>query len=414
MCCSAEVCRPFRGPGLISQSYPGFRFRRLRRLVEWFNERTIMTREEIQAELKRLEPWFHRIDLGDGLFTKTDSVMGEPVDHPLGPWQTIQILLPHDLHGKTVLDVGCNAGFYAFEAKRRGAARVLGVDGQRQHIRQGLFVRKALGLDVEFRRLNVYELNPRSVGQFDITLALGLLYHLKHPILALENLYQVTKELLIIETAIMPPERTPESFVHPLGDKQMLLHALALVENPADAKEQVFNWFLPGVAALEALLRTTGFADVEVIEVKEERAVVVCRKPRSATPPDALKHFVAHLSFEDGPKSCRASAELTFHLQIENIGLARWPRAGQGTDEKGAVFLGSHLLQMDEEEVDWDYGRARLPRDLGPGEMADIEFKVRAPKTPGRFIVEFDMVAEHVTWFEDHGSGTLRHELTVE
>src|ERR1044071_2290712 len=196
-----------------------------------------MTRDEILAELKRLEPWFHRIDLGGGIYTKTQSVMGEPVDHPFGPWQTIQKLLPSDLAGKTVLDVGCNAGFYAFEAKRRGAARVLGVDGQRQHVRQGLFVRKVLGLEVEFRRLNVYELTPRTIGQFDITLALGLLYHLKHPILALENLYQVTKELLIIETAILPPELAPSSVLHPLGTSQMPLHPLALVENPSNAKE---------------------------------------------------------------------------------------------------------------------------------------------------------------------------------
>jgi len=374
-----------------------------------------MTREEILAEVKRLEPWFHRIDLGDGLYTKTESVMGEPVDHPLGPWQTIQKLLSRDLSEKTVLDVGCNAGFYAFEAKRRGAKRVLGVDGQRQHVRQGLFVRKVLGLDVEFRRLNVYELSARTVGQFDVTLALGLLYHLKHPILALENLYQVTKELLIIETAIMPPERTPESFVHPLGEKQMLLHTLAFVENPADAKEQVFNWFLPGIEALKALLRTTGFDEVELVEVKNERAVVVCRKAKSeASTHDELKHFVAQLKLEEGPHVCRASSELTFRLRVENVGQARWPAAGEAETGKGAVSLGSHLLRMDEEEVDWDYGRARLPRDLEPGETADLEFKVGAPETPGRYIVEFDMVAEHVTWFEDHGSGTLRHELVVE
>ncbi len=328
---------------------------------------------------------------------------------------------PAGLSGKTLLDVGCNAGFYSFEAKRRGAKRVLGVDGQRQHVRQGLFVRKVLGLEVEFRRLNVYELTPRDVGQFDITLALGLLYHLKHPILALENLYQVTKELLIIETAIMPPERTPESFLHPLGEQQMLLHPLVYVENPAAAKEQVFNWFLPSVPALTALLRNTGFAEVEVVEVKNERAVVVCRKTQSqrtstgsSSADDALKNFVAGLQLESGPQTCAPSSELTFRLRVENVGLARWPAEGAAGTDRGAISLGSHLLAADEDEVDWDYGRARLPHDLGPGEIVSLELQVRAPETPGRYIVEFDMVAEHVTWFEDHGSGTLRHELEVQ
>jgi tRNA (mo5U34)-methyltransferase len=374
-----------------------------------------MTREEILSELTRLEPWFHRIDLGGGLYTKTESVMGEPVDHPFGPWQTIQKLLPGDLSGKTLLDVGCNAGFYAFEAKRRNAQRVLGVDGQRQHVRQGLFVRKVLGLDVEFRRLNVYELGPGTVGQFDITLALGLLYHLKHPILALENLYQVTKELLVIETAVMPVKQTPKSFPYSFGAVRTTLHPLAYVENPPAAKEQVFNWFLPGVDALTALLRNTGFAEVEVVEVKDDRAVVVCRKAKgAAAADDVLKHFVAQLKLEDAPRTCRASAELTFRLRVANVGLATWPAARENESQKGSVSLGSHLLKADEEEVDWDYGRARLPRDLQPGETAELEFKVQAPETPGRYIVEFDMVAEHVTWFEDHGSGTLRHELAVE
>jgi len=373
-----------------------------------------MTPEEISAELKRLEPWFHRIDLGGGLFTKTESVMGEPVDHPLANWQTIQKLLPLDLSDKTLLDVGCNAGFYAFEAKRRGARRVLGVDGQRQHVRQGLFVRKVLGLDVEFRRLNVYELDTRSIGQFDITLALGLLYHLKHPILALEKLYQVTKELLIIETAIMPPTQTPESFAYSFGNLKTRLHPLAYVENPPEAKEQVFNWFLPGVKALLALLRNTGFAEVELVEVKDDRAVVVCRKARGESADDNLKHFIAQLKLEDGPGVCSPAADINFQLTVENTGLARWPVTGEGTAGKGAVSLGAHLLLETEEEVDWDYGRARLPRDLEPGETANLEFRVRAPAKPGRYIVEFDMVAEHVTWFEDHGSGTLRHELVVE
>jgi hypothetical protein len=101
-------------------------------------------------------------------------------------------------------------------------------------------------------------------------------------------------------------------------------------------------------------------------------------------------------------------------LRVENIGLARWPAFGEAGTDKGAVHLASHLLRETEEEVDWDYGRARLPRDLEPGETADLELQVRLPATPGRYIIEFDMVAEHVTWFEDHGSGTLRHQIMVE
>jgi tRNA (mo5U34)-methyltransferase len=374
-----------------------------------------MTRPEILSELKRLEPWFHRIDLGNGIYTKTQSVMGEPVDHPHGPWQTIQKLLPRDLTGKTVLDVGCNAGFYSFEAKRRGAKRVLGVDGQRQHVRQGLFVRKVLGLDVEFRRLNVYEITPRNVGQFDITFAIGLLYHLKHPILALENLYRVTKELLVIETAIMPAKQTPESFSYSFGAAKATLHPLVYVENSPEAKEQVYNWFLPGVNTLIAMLRNVGFAEIELVEEKNDRAVVVCRKSQGDEPPDlALKHFVAELKLKEPPRTARASAELAFRLRVENIGLARWPASGEAGTDKGAVHLGSHLLRHTEEEVDWDYARARLPRDVEPGDTVDLELSVRLPEKPGRYIVEFDMVAEHVTWFEDHGSGTLRHEIVVE
>ena len=374
-----------------------------------------MTREEILAELERLGPWFHRIDLGGGLFTKTETLMGEPVDHPLGPWQTIQKLLPPDLSGKTLLDVGCNAGFYAFEAKRRGASRVLAVDGQRHHVRQGLFVRKVLDLEVEIRRLNVYELSPRVVGQFDITLALGLLYHLKHPILALENLYRVTRELLVIETAIMPPSETPRSFPYLFGALKTILHPLAYVENPPDSKEQVFNWFLPGTDALLALLRNAGFAHVELIEEKDDRAVVVCRKAKEdGIAENGLKHFLAELKLKDAPRTGRVSAEQTFRVRVENVGATCWPAAGEEGTGTGAVYLGSHLLRGIEEEVEWDYARARLPRDLEPGETAEIALTVRLPKTPGRYILEFDMVAEHITWFEDHGSGTLRHAMVVE
>ena len=85
-----------------------------------------MTREEILAGISRLRPWFHCVDLGGGIWTKTESTATEPVDHPRQSWEVIQHCLPADLTGKSVLDVGCNAGFYSIQAKRRNAARVLG------------------------------------------------------------------------------------------------------------------------------------------------------------------------------------------------------------------------------------------------------------------------------------------------
>jgi tRNA (mo5U34)-methyltransferase len=373
-----------------------------------------MTREEILSGVKLLEPWFHRIDLGDGIFTKTESVMGEPVDHPRESWEVTRQCLPDDLTNKSLLDVGCNGGFYCVEAKRRGARRVMGIDGQRQHVRQALFVRKVLGLDLEFRRFSVYDLNPETVGRFDVTLALGLVYHLKHLVLALERLYDVTNEMLIVETAIIPPERTPESFVQPLGDLKQTLHPIFYAQNPPEVKEQVFNWFLPSPEALQALLRNTGFEEVTIFSVLRDRAVLVCRKDAARLQPTAAD-YVATLAFaeEKAPSVCGLGDELAFRVRITNSGRSAWPASGS-PEAKGIVRLGAHLLRSDEEELNWDYGSAPLPRDLAPGETTEIAFVSHAPKEPGNYIIELDLAAEHVTWFEDFGPGVLRHRFTVQ
>src|SRR2546421_3492750 len=103
-----------------------------------------MTRDEIVTGLKILEPWFHRIDLGDGIFTKTESVMGEPVDHPRETWEVIQRCLPADLTGKSLLDVGCNGGFYFVRGEPRGGHPGLRGTGTRQQLPPGRFVREVL------------------------------------------------------------------------------------------------------------------------------------------------------------------------------------------------------------------------------------------------------------------------------
>ncbi len=375
-----------------------------------------MTREEIIARVERLGPWFHCIDLGRGVVTKTETAIGEPVEHPRPTWELVREHLPADLSGKSVLDVGCNAGFYCVEAKRRGAARVLGVDAQRSLVRQALFVRRVLGLDIEFRRMSVYDLEARALGQFDITLALGLVYHLKHLVLALERLFQVTRETLIVETAIFPPSRSPGSFEHPVGGLRPVLHPLAYVENPQGRKEAIYNWFLPAPEALRALLINAGFDEVSVHPgVNEERALLVCRK-RAPYPDSRALHFLsARITLADSsPAEARAGEEVVYKATVENTGFARWLAAGEGAEARGAVRLAAHLISgEDEEEVFMYYAGAVLPRDLEPGERAEFALALRAPDAPGRYALEFDMVSEHLSWFEDLGSPTLRHELTV-
>jgi tRNA (mo5U34)-methyltransferase len=372
-----------------------------------------MTRDEILKQIEMLGPWFHCIDLGNGIKTKTTSVIGEPADHPCSTWETIRRCLPADLSGKSVLDVGCNAGFYSIESKRRGAARVLGVDSQRSLINQALFVRRAMGLDIDYRRMSVYDLSIRSVGPFDVTLALGLIYHCKHLVLALEKLFEVTRELLIIETAMLPEQKTPDSFVDPVAGPDIVLHPLVYADNSAETKEPIFNWFLPGANALEALIRNVGFAEVSSFDQQAGRAVVLCRKTETSSNAIVLSQFHACLALEEGPTTCLRNAHMAFKVQLQNTGAARWP-AARADGDRGVVKLGAHLLGMNEEPVIWDYWRAALPNDLQPDGFTSITTELRAPDSPGDYIVEFDMVLEHVSWFEDLGAQTLRHRIKLE
>lgn len=377
-----------------------------------------MDREEILAGVERLRPWFHRIELGDGLFTKTETAIGEPVEHPRPTWELVSRHLPKDLSGQSLLDVGCNAGFYCVEARRRGAERVLGVDAQRHLVRQARFVRRALALDrVEFEKVSVYDLSPAALGgQFDVVLALGLVYHCKHLVLALERLFTVTRRLLILETAIFPPDRSPGSFEHPVGGLTPTLHPLAYVENPPGRKEAIYNWFLPSPESLRALLANVGFDEVELHPgANAERSIVVCRKREPYPDSRSLQFLSAALTPLDPPRQAAPGAEVVLRVRAENTGGARWLAAGEPDTSRGAVRLAAHLVRGDEddEEISMYYAGAVLPRDVSPGESVELELRLPAPTEPGRYRLEFDLVSEHLAWFEDLGSPTARCDLEV-
>jgi tRNA (mo5U34)-methyltransferase len=214
--------------------------------------------------------WAHRIDLGQGIVTP-------------GEWNTPEVLsrlhLPEDLSGQTVLDVGCWDGFYSFVSEQRGAARVLATDSfiwQAGHKEGFLLARRALQSKVEEAEIDVLDLSPARVGMFDIVLFLGLLYHMKHPMLALERAASVTRRLLIVETVI---------------DLHLPGRALAFYPGSELGRDDT-NWFGPTPAAVEAMLRAVGFSRVKRVWPSHGRLRLW--RAMSLFGPKAIKRAVFH------------------------------------------------------------------------------------------------------------------------
>ncbi|HWL17600.1 MAG TPA: methyltransferase domain-containing protein [Opitutus sp.] len=205
-----------------------------------------MTREELLHQVAALR-WFHRIDLGDGVVTPgLDDT----------PAKLRRVKLPESLAGKSVLDIGAWDGFFSFEAERRGASRVVAVDsyswngdgwGSKASFE---LARRVLNSKVEDRDREVLQLTPQDPGTFDVVLFLGVLYHMRHPLLALETVAALTKQLLILETKVdLLAWRTP---------------AMAFYVG-RELNNDPTNWWAPNVAGLRDMLRAVGFRSVQVV-----------------------------------------------------------------------------------------------------------------------------------------------------
>ena len=376
-----------------------------------------MTEDDIRAGVQALEPWFHQIDLGNGVKTKARPAATEPIDHPSGTWQIIQRYLPDDLEGRSVLDVGCNAGFYAIEAKRRKAGRVLGIDSQRLHIRQARFAAQVLGLDIEYERMSVYDLSVERAGKFDVTLALGLIYHCRHLLLALERLFQVTGDLLILESEVLFEAPSFESLAQAAAIGRRF-HPMAYVENEPSSVEAAYNWFIPSVDGLKAMLLDAGFDEVKVVSEVRGRAVIVCQRPHLN--PDSLsmpRLLAAELTLVDGPEDCRRNAPLRFRISAKNSGKSAWLDRRGAPEVTGTVRLGVHLLDEHGQEIVHDYGGILIPQRVPPGATLVLDLAVdgafRAGKIPTRI--------RHGVRISDLGSRTpwapsipLVHRIEVE
>lgn len=155
------------------------------------------SRAEVERRVRELGDWFHNLDL-NGVSTAPNHFLG---DYPRVKWEGFSQAIPQDLRGRTVLDVGCNAGFYSIEMKRR-ADRVVAVDSDPRYLAQARLAAEITESDITFRELSVYQL-PVLEERFDIVLFMGVLYHLRYPLLALDILHQhATRDLLVFQSML--------------------------------------------------------------------------------------------------------------------------------------------------------------------------------------------------------------------
>jgi len=232
-----------------------------------------MTTEQIQEKISSLGEWFHNLDL-QGVKTAPNHFLG---DYPNIKWRTFKDAIPQDLRGKSVLDIGCNAGFYSMEMKRRGADRVVGIDSDEGYLAQARFAAEVNKLDIEFREVSVYDV-ARLGEKFDIVLFMGVLYHLRHPLLALDLLHEhVVRDIMVFQSLMRgSPETREYSEDYPFAET-------SIFDDPAYPHmyfvEKCYshdptNWWIPNLNCAEAMLRSAGF---DIIDHPEEE-VLICRR----------------------------------------------------------------------------------------------------------------------------------------
>jgi tRNA (mo5U34)-methyltransferase len=234
--------------------------------------RRTMTRDEIEAQVRRLGPWFHNLDLA-GVQTAPEHFLG---DYPRVKWQRFAHAIPDNLDGKTVLDIGCNGGFYSIEMKRRGAARVVGIDSDDDYLLQARLAAEICGVEIELRNLSVYDVGALA-EKFDVVLFMGVLYHLRHPLLALDLIRRhAAKDLFVFQSMqrgsneVASLEDDYEFWNEDVFEKPGFPR-LCFIEKKYSGDPT--NWWVPNRACSEAMLRSAGFT----IEANPEAEVYVCR-----------------------------------------------------------------------------------------------------------------------------------------
>lgn len=227
-------------------------------------------------EIKNMAPWFHNIHLPTGEQTAPEHFLG---DFPSFKWENIKNSIPEDLTGWKVLDIGCNAGFYSLELAKRGAT-VTGIDLDEHYLTQARWIAAQFGLDdrISYKQMQVYDF-AHTEEEFDLVWFMGVFYHLRYPLLALDILSQKTKKMMIFQTLSLPGKEEMDVPDDVEFHKREILKtdswpSMAFLEN--NLAGDPTNWWAPNHQGIISMLRSCGF---RVTDMPEDETYIAVKDP---------------------------------------------------------------------------------------------------------------------------------------
>lgn len=243
---------------------------------------------DLAKQAAALGPWFHNLHLPGGVRTAPDHPLG---DFPSFKWRALAGHIPEDLRGWQALDIGCNGGYYSFELARRGA-RVTAIDVDPRYLDQARWAAAVYGLEdgIQFRRMQVYDL-AHTDETYDLVLFMGVFYHLRYPLLALDIVARKVERLAVFQTLEMPGDDILEPAIdYSLDDRAVMRDPgwprMAFIEHRLAGDPT--NWWAPNRACVEALIRSTGLRVV----ARPEHEVYLCAP--NPTRPSCVDTWNAH------------------------------------------------------------------------------------------------------------------------
>jgi tRNA (mo5U34)-methyltransferase len=216
-----------------------------------------MLADEAQRFVASHSFWYHRMYLGDGQYSMPNPVHADII------WRRAKPAVPADLRGASVLDLGCNAGFFSTMMRFHGAGRIVGVEPWDIFVDQANVIKRVWGMDdIDYRLMDAHDIGQIS-ETFNLVVFCGLLYHLENPFQVIRQIGRLCTDAVIVETEVIPedPRNRVAVRLGDFGKVKLTTSAKGFMKfiEGTELNGDASNWWVPDTECVLAMLRVAGF-----------------------------------------------------------------------------------------------------------------------------------------------------------